>query len=289
MDQGKDKTKAGDLASALDAYQKAHDLMRVPTTGLALAKAHVSMAHLVEARDVALEVTRMPREPGEPPVFEQSRQKAKALEASLKPRIPMVKIAVKGGPATSIAVDGVDVAPSLLGLPVAVNPGKRVVLVKNADGVERRAEIVVAEKETKDVELDLPPPAPPVAATASPARPSAAPADTRGERTGLANVLAFGGFGLAVVGLAAGSVTGVMAMSQADSVKAQCERDICDPAAESDLAGARSMATLSTFAFAVGGAGLVLGSVGLLLPRSSAAPRTGFWIGPGAAGVRGSF
>ena len=38
MDEGKAFTKSGELERALEAYQKAHDLMHVPTTGMAVAR-----------------------------------------------------------------------------------------------------------------------------------------------------------------------------------------------------------------------------------------------------------
>src|SRR4051794_22046146 len=130
MDEGKERTRSGDKDRALEAYQKAHDLMKVPSTGILLVKAHLAVGHLVEARDVALEIGRMARETGEPVIFEKARKEAKELEAVIKPRIPTVKIVVKGGPATKVSVDNAEVAALLLGEPVALNPGKHVVSAK---------------------------------------------------------------------------------------------------------------------------------------------------------------
>jgi len=106
----------------------------------------------------------------------------------------------------------------------------------------------------------------------------------------------FGGFGLAVAGLAVGGVTGALTLSKAGDVKTQCANGICDPSAKPDLDSASSLATISTIGFAVAGAGAVCGVVGLLLPRTHAETalqsperRTSVWIGPGSMGVRGSF
>ena len=87
-------------------------------------------------------------------------------------------------------------------------------------------------------------------------------------RTTTAKVLVFGGFGLAVAGLAVGGVTGALTLSKAGDVKTQCANGICDPAAKSDLDSASSLATISTIGFAVAGAGALCGVVGLLLPRT---------------------
>jgi len=299
MDEGKERMRAGDKERAVQAYQKAHDLMHVPTTGIALAKAQLAIGHYVEARDVALEVVRMPRETGEPPVFEQSRKAARELEASVKPRIPTVKIVVKGGKATAVTVDEVEVAPLLLGEPVALNPGKHLIVARNADGVAKRADVDLAERDAKLVELELPAAKPAVVTAPVPAPPSESATSSRParmERSTAGDALVYGGFGLATAGLLVGGVTGAMALGKAGEVKPYCENGICDPAAESDLAGARSLATISTIGFAVAGAGVALGIVGLVLPRTKSESalhfterRTAVWVGPGSVGLRGAF
>ncbi|CAN5854121.1 hypothetical protein BH11MYX4_BH11MYX4_62640 [soil metagenome] len=300
MDEGKERMRAGEKERALEAYRKAHDLMKVPSTGIAVAKAHLALGHLIEARDVALEVVRMPRDSGEPPVFEKARKEAKELEASLKPRIPTVRIVVKGGPATRVSVDEGEVAPLLLGEPVAVNPGRHSVSARNADGAEKRADVELAERDAKQVELVLPVPSPAVVQAVLPPQPGARPAPavtTEGTtRTTGASVLVFGGFGLAAAGLAVGGISGALTLSKAGAVKEQCANDVCDPAAKADLDSAGTLATISTVGFAVAGGGLVLGVVGLLLPRTkvesalhSTEQRAAVWVGPGGAGLRGSF
>jgi len=298
MDEGKERTRAGEKARALEAYRKAHDLMRVPSTGIALAKAHLALGHLIEARDVALEVGRMPHDAGEPAVFERARREAKDLDANLKPRIPTVKIVVKGGPATRVNVDDGEVAKLLLGEPVAVNPGKHVISALNADNVEKRADVEVGERDAKEVELVLPVPNPAVVQAEVLTKP-ASTAATRAivtERSTGANVLVFGGFGLAVAGLAVGGITGALTLSKAGGVKAQCANDVCDPSVKGDLDSAGTLATVSTIGFAAAGGGLVLGLIGFLLPRTkvesalqSTERRAAVWVGPGSAGLRGTF
>ncbi len=301
MDEGRERSRVGDKERAVEAFQKAHDIMKVPTTGVALAKAQLAVGHLVEARDVALEVVRMPRENGEHAIFEKARKEAKELEQSIKPRIPTVRIVVKGGPATRVSVDGGEVPSLLLGEPVAMNPGKHSIIARNADTIERRAEVDLAERDGKEVELTLPVPSPAVVIAPVPSQPRGSGSRETGERgrTTVANVLVFGGFGVAVVGLAVGGVTGALTLSKAGDVKTQCANGICDPAAKSDLDSASSLATISTVGFAVAGAGALCGVVGLLLPRTpvdstqtalqSQEKRAAVWIGPGSMGVRGSF
>lgn len=282
MDEGKARLKANEVARAIEAFQKAHDIMHVPTTGIALARAHLAAGHLVEARDAALEVGRIPHEPGDPAVFDTARKHAKELDAQLKPRIPTVRIKIKGGKPARVAVDDIEIPSSIVGEPVAVNPGKRVISARTAEGAEAKGEIELAEREAKEIELTLhgEGEAPKAAAANKPSSASAPPARRQitgfgndgdvgagGERTPLADGLIFGGFGLAVVGAAVGGVTGALTLSKASDVEPQCANDICDPAAKGDLDSANTLATVSTIAFVAGGAFAVAGVAGLFLPR----------------------
>ena len=156
MDEGKARLKADEGARAIEAFQKAHDIMHVPTTGMALARALLTAGHLVEARDVALEIGRMPRDPGDPAVFDAARKHARELDAQLKTRIPTVRIKIKGGAASRVAVDDVEIPSSIIGEPVAVNPGKRVFSARNAEGGETKETLEVAERDAKEIELVLP-------------------------------------------------------------------------------------------------------------------------------------
>jgi hypothetical protein len=317
MDEGKARLKANEVARAIESFQKAHDLMHVPTTGIALAKAHLEAGHLVEARDVALEIGRMPYDASEPAVFDAARKHAHELDTQLKPRIPTIRIKIKGGTPARVAVDNVEVAPSIVGEPVAVNPGKRAISAKAADGSEARAEIAIAERETKEIELTLSARREAskgggAASASSGVRPQLVgfgndDVDLRpsGERTPLANGLVYGGFGVGAVGLIVGGITGAMTLSKASDVEPRCQNGICDPAARGDLDSARTLATVSTIAFVAGGVGAVAGVVGLFLPRkpaqhagtglvwtatsSGGSPSSVIRIGLTGAGIGGTF
>ncbi|MBL8611381.1 MAG: hypothetical protein JNL38_28820 [Myxococcales bacterium] len=292
MDEGRDKTRSKDLEGALVAYGKAHGIMHVPTTGIALARTHLALGHLVEARDVALEVARFPKEKGEPAVFESARAEARDIEAATKDRIPTLRIKTKGGTAARVAIDGVAVSTALLDAPVAVNPGKRVVTVANREGAERKAEVDLAERDKKSVELEVPedakPSGPGPSSSPGPSASASPPPPSSGGGPGRA--IFIGGAVITVVGAAAGTVTGLMTLSKADAVKPLCENGKCDPQAKSDLDGGKTLGLVSTVSFAVAGAGLVVAVVGLVWPSPK---QTGFvvrpLVGPGAVGVGGAF
>lgn len=295
MDDGKARTKSGELARALDAYLKAHEIMHVPTTGIAVARTHYAMGHLVEAREAAADVLRHPREPGEPAVFEHARKQAREIETQLKGRIPTVKIRLRGAPATKVLVDDVEIPLSAIADPVPMNPGSHVIVAKGEGGAEGKVQVALSEKDVKDLDLEVG--AGGVAhaggaGTSSPRRTVVGPSldgdDGGGERSGAANALVYGGFGLAATGVVVGSVTGLLAFSKAGDVKPQCENNVCDPAVASDLDSTKTMAMVSNIGFAAAAAGAVLGVIGLALPKTRSTT-SAIVVLPAGAGVRGTF
>jgi hypothetical protein len=313
MDEGKTRLKVNDNVRAIDAFQKANDIMHVPTTGLALAKAHLAAGHLVEARDAALEVGRLPHDPGESAVLEAARKQAKELEAQLKPRIPMLRIRIHGATPTHVAVDDAEIPMSIIGEPVAVNPGKRTVTAKSAEGGEVKGDIELAEREVREIELTLPArgdgtkAAPPPTGTSSGDKttskvevgPPSGTSDDRDKglvRTQLAEGLMYGGAIGGALGITVGIITGALTLSKAHAVQPQCDNNICAPDAKDDLDTALTFGTISTIGFVVGLVGVAAGVVGYMLPKKppKARPRESrrevfhtFAIGPG--GLGGSF
>ena len=311
MNEGRAARDKGDLKAALKAFAAADSLMHVPSTGLELAKAQVAVGQLVEARDTALRVTRIPAQTGEPAPFKTARDAASTLNDELVGRIPSLTIDVKNVPdgmSATATIDGAEVPSEVLGHPRKLNPGHHVIVAKagTADG---KQEIDIAEKETKEVSIELP------AQGAAPPPPTGDEAKPEGEQPtessgGGNKLLIFGGFGLAGAGVVAGSVTGLLAMSKASSVKgsSNCQNQngttICNSGADSDISSGKSMATISTVSFIVAGVGAAIGVVGFFVGGGDSAPaakpadapaadqsstRIIPWIGLGSAGLNGTF
>jgi hypothetical protein len=301
MTEGRTARDNGDLQGALKAFTAADAIMHVPTTGLELARALVAVGRLVEGRDVALRVTQVPERPNEPAPFKNAREAAVSLGEELDARIPSITIVVKNAPDGStpeVDVDGTAMPPEVLGKPRKLDPGHHVVTAKAA-GLEGKRELDVAEKESKDVSIELPAPGTPTeAATDEP--PAAEESTSRGNK-----VMIFGGFGLAAAGLITGSITGVVAISKANSIKGSsaCEDGgtVCGTSVDGNLSTGKTMATVSTVSFIVAGVGAAIGITGFFVGGSSTpaakpadAPETSAarvvpWIGIGSAGVRGTF
>ena len=313
MTQGRTARDKGDMKAALKAFLGADAIMHVPTTGLEVAKAQAALGLLVEARETALRVTRISDKPGDPAPFKQARDAASAMNDDLGPRIPSLTVTVKNvpdGATAEVTIDDAAIPAEGLGQPRKLDPGHHVVVAK-AGGVDAKQEIDLAEKDQKQLTVELPAAAAVVPTTGGAATtPETPPEPEVTHKSGGSKVLMFGGFGLAGAGVIVGSITGVLSMSKTNTIKSSpyCSGNTCGPQENSDISSAKSMATLSTVSFIVAGAGAVLGVVGLLTGNVSSSPsatpekppsddsaatpatsRIEPWLGLGAAGLRGSF
>ncbi|MFO0659823.1 MAG: hypothetical protein U0165_08340 [Polyangiaceae bacterium] len=158
MGEGDTKFEAKDYAGALSAYEGAHKIMGVPTTGIAVARALEALGQLIEARDLALQVARIPTSSGEPKPFAQARSDADSLAEKLAAKIATVKIEVSGLPAGTtpkVTIDGVALTPEAAALPRKVNPGKRVIAASAPGFANATQEVVLKPGATVDVKLAM--------------------------------------------------------------------------------------------------------------------------------------
>jgi hypothetical protein len=173
MKEGDGKFAAKDYAGALKAYEAAHAIMQVPSTGLPLARAQLERGLLVEARDTLLQITRHPKEANEPSAYAKAREEAAELSQKIAPRIPSVTIAVEGAPSgasVEVKVDGAVVPSAALSSPRKVNPGSHVITAEAGGFRTATSNVTVREGDTQKVTLKLIPDgsgAPAAAATAA--------------------------------------------------------------------------------------------------------------------------
>jgi hypothetical protein len=313
MQDGDKKRATKDLRGALERYQAADALMHVATTGLEVARAQIDLGMLVEAREKLLEVVRIPPKPGDSPVLGEARATALALSDSLEPRIPGLRVALKGAPDTTkvtVEVDGISIPPAALIAFRKLNPGAHSVVARYGNAT-RKEDVTLKEGENRDLALDFTgEPAPSAGAAVVPAKGSMGTsegggADTSGGSQGPWKTLMLVGFGVGGAGIIAGSVSGILAFTKASAAKSVpasqggCTGDNCGPGAASDINASRLDGTVSTVSFIFAGAGVALGVTSLVLAKNNApkdsapAPTTGArlvpWLGLGSAGVVGTF
>ncbi|WP_394826874.1 hypothetical protein [Pendulispora albinea] len=276
----------GDTTGALDAFRRAHAIMNVPTTGLEVGRTLVALGKIVEARDVLWRVARMKESPDDPPVYRAARDDARELTESLAPRLASLRILPRGAGYT-VAIDGTELSPALIGVATKVDPGEHVVTAQR-DGRRVELRVSVAENETKDVPIAIdarapgslaPPPAQPHNDPAPPHRVSS---------------LVWVGFIGAGAYMVAGGITGGLAIARKSEASSHCEGDRCLPAAKDALDSSRTFATISTATFITGGALALVSGIFYFIekgrapsPRATAAVRP--FVAHDHAGVFGSF
>jgi hypothetical protein len=301
MDDGDAKRDKGDFKAALKSYEAADAIMHVPTTGLEVARAQAQLGLFLEARETLGRVMRLPPRPGEPPPFTAARKTAETMSAELGARIPSVTVVVTNGEAGQpvvIVIDGEVVPPAAAQAPRKVNPGHHTVVARSGS-LEKKQDIDVAERDPKTVSIDLKPQAAgPIGVPSEKEQPAPASSNP----SSLPTVLTYGGFGLGVVGIGIGAVTGLMSISKVDEVKKDCPNDVCPPSRQGDIDSAKSLGTISTIAFIAGGVGVGAGIIGLVLQgkrsAETSAPTTATAtakvtvkpdVGPTWMGLHGTF
>ena len=290
MKDGETKRAKGDKNGALQSFRAAHAIMNVPTTGLELGRTQNELGLLVEARDTLLSVTRLAVVAGESENMAEAREEAQRLADSIEPRIPSLTIRVEGlaegatPKVTLITVDGVAVHAATLGVPRKLNPGAHAIVI-TAGTIERKASIELAERDEKNLTLNM-------AADAPPPPPDDTVVEAPSSRT---SALVYVGFGSAAAFALAGGVTGLFAFSYANRAKEGCDGTLCPPSTHDDVNSSRTFGTLSTVSFALAGASAVVGVIGLFSAKPASSPTAGrtydvhLLIGVGKLGLVGEF
>lgn len=297
---GVEAYQRGDYRVASEKLEKSFKMLRVPSVGLWSARALEKLGLLVEAAERYREVGRLSLGRGDQAVQRQAQAEAEEELKALGPRVPSLEIIVQSASASArIALDGVELAPELIGEIVPVNPGVHLLTVKDGERSAQR-QISVKEAERARVVLDLeqaqrasPAPAPAAPPRAAPASP--ADAADNGHSPGRSSALRTTGWvSLAVGGaaLAFGATTGAMALAKKGTLDGDgCTDGRCFADQADDVGSYNSLRGLSTAGFIVGAVGAGAGAVILLTAPSSKQPSQGVAasIGLGRVAVTGRF
>jgi hypothetical protein len=291
LDTARRKFDAGDFEAALEAFRNAHAMVGLPVTGLWLARGQEKVGLLVEATATAQRVQRYPVQPKEPGAFTDARHQAAALQKEIAPRIPSMLVEVSGSAARAayeVTIDGVRVPASARKLPAPVNPGTHAISVAARGHESVTQSVAVKESERRSVVMAL---RPVRTAAAAPAQGGADPERADAPEPEGPNVPLWGivGFSVAGAALVGGAVTGALSFGEAKRLDERCAAG-CTEAERADYDRMIALANASNVAFAVAGAGAVVGFIGLILgdaPTEGARVSLGVTLGGGA--VRGAF
>ncbi|MDB4936057.1 MAG: hypothetical protein JWP87_3029 [Labilithrix sp.] len=277
----------GDLLGALGRFTTAYDLVQTPVTAFELAKTHLLMGHVLQAHELFIKIGRLPPALEESQRSATAREEANRLAADLEPRIPTLRLHLRLPPDATAAVriDEDPIVTTGAVTPRAVDPGKHVIIAHAGDGPELRVTVDVAEGETKDVDL-APQWVPPKA-------PVTPPGGGQVVYLRQTNPLVFVGFTVSSVALTLTGVAAVLAVNAAGRAHDRCGSDYCPQhVRDSDVTemgtwlvvtGVAGGATLAFFTLAVLSIGKPVNEK--VTAHAGARP----YIGPGSAGVVGSF
>lgn len=202
--------------------------------------------------------------------------------ADLAWRIPKVFLHVTGRPIdeVTIVLDGNVVDGAKRDGAQRANPGEHVFVARTKDGAERHVTFVLAEGEVKSLTIDF---------EVGRIVPATRRDDTK--ETSSISPIAWGGFGLAALGLAVGTGTALVSMGKVRDVEERCAGARCPVSERDNIEAAKTYSTISTMAFVGAAVGAGVGILGLTLwketPKRETSARVN--VGPGSVGVVGTF
>jgi hypothetical protein len=263
--EGRRAFGAEDYFAACQKFDESQRLDPAAGTLINLAACYEKLGRLASAWESWREALRhLRRDDERRPIVQQ---RAQALESRL-PRLE-VQLAADTPPGTSVTRDGVPLGAASLGVALPVDPGKHLVIATAPRHEPAEYVLHLREGETAGVIVEpgnlrrepvQPEAAPAPASSAPPAAVVDDSADAGSERRTLGFVI--GGVGIA--GLAAGTISGLIALGRKSTVEESCDRTgdrlRCDPAGLDAAESGRTFATLSTVSFALGAAATGVGA-----------------------------
>jgi tetratricopeptide (TPR) repeat protein len=287
LKQGYALKQAGNCRDALVHFTLSFALDPKPKALLNRADCEAQSGDLVAAQGHAAQGLQLARQANDAELATVAQGKLTAIEAKL----PHLTLGLHpGAPAGSaIARDGGPVDAALLGVAVALNPGKHRLLVTAPGYAERTFEVTLAEGANRSIEvlpgakLEV---APTPTATATETT-SPSPLPEMWPRTPLLyTALGVGGVGV-VLGLGAG----LAANAKHSTLQGECNNstNTCAPQYAGELNSFNSLRTWSTVGYVAGVLGVAGGVTLWLTAPKTQATTAGVWFGPAAAGIVGSF
>lgn len=296
---GRKAVEAKDWATACAKFRESYGREAAPGTLLNLANCEEMRGELAQAMN-HFQAAAGSLRAGDSRIA-YANQRAVALAR----RVPKLTLVLQNSSAegTTVERDGAKVEGGTFGIPVPVDPGEHVILVRAPGRLEVRSSVRLEEGESRTIELisGVPVPAeparakeeevvpPPVASVPPPIEPSPEPlAIDRGSSS--VRTLGFVSLGVGVAGIGLGIAGGVMVLDAKGVVDEHCRPD-CDTEGATAQRTGRTWSTISTVSTVGGlvavGAGL---SMILLAPKSrSVAVGATPLVGGMALGASGTF
>lgn len=215
--------------------------------------------------------------------------------AKLQPLIPqlILTLPAKAPAGTLVRRGDVLLQRPSFGIPLPVDPGEHVITTQAPGGALKTLRITIGPGETRRIELEVDVPVVPGATAggsrqqdpAAPPLPSWAHARAslpQDSGSGDRKVWAYIAGGLALEGIAVGTVAGLLAWDKKKTIDAECVGTVCSADGKEAGDSARTMGTLSTIGFGIGG--VALASAIVLWMTDSPRPRESTRVAPMVTG-----
>jgi hypothetical protein len=309
--QGKAAFDTADWDRARDLFHRAYTLVPAPTIALYEGRALAKLRRFVEAEEAYMRAARTELDAESPEPFRKAVHDAEDDLLALQLRMPKVTI-VPSGPGAreaelSVTLDGHPLKSALLGVQMPIDPGEHSLRALVPGAAPVQVTFSVVEKQQQKVDLPVPRagqvaktpkvveagPAAPRVIEAVPSAPKAvAPPEQRPAPWQLPAALVAGGVGVA--GLATGVMTGLMAGSRYSNAERECPEHACieGSAGWETVQSFRTLRTVSTVGYIVGGLGLAGGATLFLLAPKKAPSSVGsvaVWLNVSSVNVAGAF
>jgi hypothetical protein len=294
---------SGDCGHAVDKLTRAEALVHAPTTAVWLGQCDIQLGHLVAGTEMLNRVIREALPDGAPKSWVDAKQRAQSLFDAAEPRIAKLTIHVDrpAGVEPQVTVDGEPMPSVLLDNERPTDPGSHHIVATGEALSTATADVSLSDGQSQRVSMQLEgsaavplpqagPTGAPLSQPTSPQTPAPqAPASSPN------HTAAFVSFGIGATGLIFGSVFGILALgdkSRLDSADG-CP-GACPASSQSDVDAIHRDSLLSTIGIGGGIVGAALGTILFVSAHSDESPRSARielrpWVGPGSAGVGGTF
>ena len=227
-----------------------------------------------------------------------------------------IEVAMDAPPSIEVKRDGEPFGRAAWGSPMPIDPGPHVITAScngykdwqttiDVPAAASVARVSVPRLEPFVVQPAPPPtnpgPTPPISnavlpvppASAAQAGPASTPAPVVDRTSSNSTQKILAGVSLAIggAGLAVGAVSGAMVLSKRSTLdnSGACVNRVCASSQHDTLSSYKSLRTVSTVGFIVGGLATATGVTLLLTVPKSEGAAISAWVGPASAGLRGTF
>ena len=301
--EGYSALKSKDYATAEDRFLRADELVHAPTLVLDHGRALLGLGRIGDAYAAFDSVAHEVLPPSPPAVWKRAVSDAQAELEKVKPKVAWLILRVSGSSEPVVEIDGRPLSSQHVGERLPETPGARHVVVSAPGFITQTLDEQLSAGEETRLEVDLQPvlEPPPVVVLAPPAARSHSYSAQQDRGSGR-RTLTYVSFGVAGLGLAVGTATGILWLKARSDIKSACGGLSCSAQTDSEQSRFNdnkgrydTFGTLSGVGFGVALVGAASGVVLLMTegkgPADAETKQAGIhpYVGPGLVGVHGAF